>query len=130
MTLEERAALAAEKKSQGLCNCCQAVVAALADQTPLTAEQLHTAASGFAVGMGNMEASCGALVGAVLAAGLHLRDQGAVPYARRLSESFRSRCGAITCKELKGRDTGAVLCSCEDCVKNAVLAYGQVMGLE
>ena len=33
-------------------------------------------------------------------------------------------------RDLKGLTTGKELCSCADCVKNAVLAYGEVMGLE
>jgi hypothetical protein len=35
--------------------------------------------------------------------------------------------GAVICKELKGIETGKVLCACEDCVKNAVHAYETVM---
>jgi len=130
MDLNERANRAAELKQLGMCNCCQAVLTALSDQTDLTQSQLMAAGSGFAVGMGNMEATCGALVGAVIAAGLKLSGQGAVRYTRRLSDDFRSRCGATLCKELKGRDTGVPFCPCEDCVRNAVLSYASVIGIE
>lgn len=27
---------------------------------------------------------------------------------------------AVLCKDLKGRDTGTVICECDDCVRNAV----------
>ena len=33
---------------------------------------------------------------------------------------FESMCKATLCKDLKGRDTGIVLCECDDCVRNAV----------
>ena len=130
MTIEERAEYAANLKENGLCNCCQAVLTALQDQTGLQAETLMPLGSGFAVGMGNMEATCGALIGAVLAAGMKLGGQGTVRYARRLSDSFRERCGATICKELKGAGTGTVLCPCSDCVRNAVRCYGEIFGLE
>ena len=130
MTIEERAARAAKWKAGGLCNCCQAVALALADQGSLPEEALMAACSGFAVGMGNMEGTCGAVVGAAMTAGLHLGGKAAVRYARQISENFVGRSGALLCRDLKGLGTGQVLCPCEDCVKNAVLAYGEVMGLE
>ena len=43
-------------------NCSQAVTAALADQTGLSEEQLKSVAVGFCAGMGNMEATCGAVI--------------------------------------------------------------------
>ena len=35
---------------------------------------------------------------------------------------FKERCGATVCGDLKGVQTGVVLCPCPDCVRNAVLA--------
>ena len=66
---------AAMLRQQGY-NCCQAAAAALADQTTLTEEQLYQLASGFGLGMGNMEAACGALVGVGMIAGLHCGGRG------------------------------------------------------
>ncbi len=126
MTIEQRADEAVRYKQS--MNCCQAVLCALADQTGLSQEQLMALGSGFGVGMGNMEATCGALVGAAMAAGMRLQ-KGTVRYSRQLSERFRADCGATLCKDLKGRDTGKVLCACEDCVRNAVLAYGDIVGI-
>ena len=128
MTLEERAELGAELKKK--CNCCQAALLALADQTGLSEEQIMQLGSGFGSGMGNMEGTCGALVGAGMAAGFKLRQKSTTPYTRQISENFRDRCGAILCKDLKGRDTGTALCSCEDCVRNAVRAYGKIVGID
>ena len=127
MTIEQYAEESVRLKQN--MNCCQAVLCALADQTGFRQEQLLALGSGFGVGMGNMEATCGALVGAVMVAGLKLQT-GTIRYSRQLSERFRADCGATVCKELKGRDTGKVLCACDDCVKNAVLAYGDLVGLD
>ena len=130
MTIEERAELAAGWKQTGKGNCCQVVTLALADQTGLSEEQLWNVSSGFGVGMGNMEGTCGALVGAVMVAGLSREGKGVFGLARALSDSFYSRCGARTCKDLKQKVNGAPLCRCEDCVRNAVLAYGELAGLK
>ena len=54
---QDRAEFAAELKNHGGYNCCQAVVAALADETSLPKEQLTQIAAGFCAGMGNMEAT-------------------------------------------------------------------------
>jgi len=130
MTIEERAELAADWKKSGWYNCSQAVVLALDDQTNLSECQLGQAASGFAVGMGNMEGTCGSLIGAGMIAGLHCEGKNAVHFAKQISENFCKRSGAVICKELKGKETGKLLCSCENCVRNAILAYGEVMGLK
>lgn len=36
--------------------------------------------------------------------------------------------GATICKDLKGIENGAPLCPCPECVRNAVLALGEVLG--
>ena len=128
MTIEERSERAVALKNCG-CNCCQAVLAALRDQTGLSEEQALMLASGFGAGMGSMEGSCGALIGAVMAAGLHLQGAGASRSARKLSLAFKDACGAVACKDIKGVGTGQVLCSCDDCVRNAVKIYGRIMEL-
>ena len=40
--------------------------------------------------------------------------------AAALHKAFTEKCGALICKDLKGIDTGVVLCECDDCVRNAV----------
>lgn len=128
MTVEERAERAARLKNFCGRNCCQAVTEVLADETTLTVEQLSRLASGFAVGMGTMEATCGALIGASMAAGARL-GTGSVRQVKQISQCFKQLCGGATiCRELKGVGTGNVLCACDDCVRNAVRAYYSVMG--
>ncbi len=129
MEIKERQERAVTLKNGGGCNCCQAVVMALSDQTDLAPETLKLIAAGFGGGVGTMEATCGALVGAAMIAGLRTEGAATVRHTRQIAELFRQKCGAETCKELKGRDTGKVLSSCDDCVRNAVAAYAQVLGL-
>ena len=127
MDMEDRAEKAARLKRDYYYNCCQAVTAVLADETDLTGDQLNQISSGFAFGMGNMNATCGSLIGATMIAGLKSKGIGSVRIARQISEVFAQKTKAISCKDIKGRETGKVLCSCEDCVKNAVRAYCQVI---
>lgn len=126
MTIEERAARAVELKAG--CNCAQAVVLSYADKLPLEEETLRKLAAGYGGGMGCMEGTCGALVGAVMAAGMLTDGQGTGRYAREILLGFRERCGATICKDLKGIETGKVLCPCTECVRNAVLAAGAALG--
>ena len=128
MTIQETAQQAVALKHRG-CNCCQAVVGALAAETDLSEKQLLQLAAGFGAGMGTMEATCGALVGAGMIAGLKTKGSMTGRVTRQITETFRSLCGAVTCRDLKGISTGRVLCPCDECVYHAVLAYGKSMGL-
>ena len=129
MTIQERAEKAVNLKNREGYNCSQAVTAVLADQTGLTEEQLKQIAAGFCAGMGTMEATCGALIGAGMIAGLKTKGQGTLRCTRQLITAFKNRCGAVTCSELKSMKDGKPLCPCEDCVRNAVLVYGEILGL-
>ena len=126
MTIEERAARAVELKAG--CNCAQAVVLSYAGKLPFEEETLKKLAAGYGGGMGCMEGTCGALVGAVMVAGMLTDGQGTGRYAREILLGFRERCGATICKDLKGIETGKVLCPCTECVRNAVLAAGAALG--
>ncbi len=130
MTLQERAEKAVTLKNTGGYNCSQAVTAVLADETGLSGEQLKQISAGFCAGMGTMEATCGALIGAGMAAGMKTKGQGTLKYTRQMITEFKKRCGAVTCKDLKSMVDGKPLCPCEECVRNAVLVYGDVMGMQ
>ena len=114
MTIEERAELGAELKRK--CNCCQAALLALNDQTGLSDEQIMHLGSGFGSGMGNMEGTCGAIVGAGLVLGL---SGASTRQMRQVMNKFQERNGATQCKLLKGIGTGNVLRECSDCVADA-----------
>lgn len=128
MTINERAENAAQLKNSGQCNCCQAVAKVFADTVNVSEPDLQKLAAGFAAGMGCMEASCGALVGANMILGLRTEGNGTVKQSRELLAKFRQKCGAVTCKDLKGAGTGKVLCECDDCVRNAVRSLGEILG--
>ncbi len=129
MTIQERAEQAAALKASGRCNCAQAVTAVLADETPLSADQLNQITAGFCAGMGTMEATCGALIGAGIIAGLRAEGNGTLKITRQMITAFREKCGAVTCGDLKSKVDGKVLCPCEECVRNAVLICGDILGL-
>ena len=128
MTISERAEKAAELKLTGACNCCQAVTKVFADTVNVDEATLQKMSAGFAAGMGCMEATCGALVGANMILGLRTNGEGTVRQSRELLANFREKCGAVTCKDLKGVGTGKVLCECDNCVRNAVKALGEILG--
>lgn len=104
------------------CNCTQAVLMAFCDQLDIPENQLKAIASGFGAGMGCMESTCGALIGANMVLGMK-NDSGrpTVPMARDLLMQFKERCGGVTiCGDLKGIRSGKVVCECDDCIRNAV----------
>lgn len=128
MTIQERADIAANLKATGQCNCCQAVTKVLSDTVDVDEATLQKMSAGFAAGMGCTEATCGALVGANMILGLRTNGEGTVRKSRELLSKFKEKCGAVTCKDLKGIESGKVLCECADCVRNAVIALGEVSG--
>ena len=102
-------------------NCCQAVVAAYADDLKITPEMAKKLGAAFGLGMGCMEGNCGALCGAQIVLGLReYNGRPILPKARMVHEQFKAMCGDTICRKIKGIDTGKVLCSCDDCVRNAV----------
>ena len=63
-SMETRKHLAAEKKRCKTHNCAQAVVCTYCDLVGLPEETALDLASSFGTGMGNMQGTCGSLVGA------------------------------------------------------------------
>ena len=123
MTINERMNYAALRKKE--MNCCQAVLVAFADEAGRSEEDLLRLGSGFGSGMGTMEGTCGALVGAIMVSSLLSEKGAAMAASRAIMPRFKELCGATICHDLKGIDTGKVLCSCENCVRNAVRAAGE-----
>ena len=125
MTINERMDYAAWRKKA--MNCCQAVLVAFATELGRSEEELLRLGSGFGSGMGTMEGTCGALVGAIMVSSLLSEKGEAMTASRAIMPRFRELCGATICRDLKGIDTGKVLCSCENCVRNAVRAAGEAL---
>ena len=126
MTLDERTEYGARRKKE--MNCCQAVLVAFADKLGKNEDDLLRLGSGFGSGMATMEGTCGALVGAIMGSSLLSAEGEARNNSRAIMSRFKELCGGATiCRDLKGVETGKVLCSCEDCVRNAVRAAGEVL---
>ena len=104
-------------------NCCQAVLLAYADVLGRSESDLCTLGKCFGAGMGGMEGTCGALVGAEMVLSL---TGGNMMQAKALHRKFTELCGASLCKDLKGVETGKVLCPCDECVRNAVRALESI----
>ena len=130
MNIEEKAKLAQEAKLSGKLNCAQAVMVALKDDASIDEEALKNIGAGFCAGMGTMEATCGALIGANIILGMKTSGEATIRLSHGLIGEFKSMCGATTCHELKQMTDGKPLCPCDICVKNAVLAYGKILGLK
>ena len=124
MTLDERMEYAARRKKE--MNCCQAVLVAFADRLGKGEDELLRLGSGFGSGMATMEGTCGALVGAIMVSSLLSPDGEARNNSRTIMSRFKELCGATVCRDLKGIGTGKMLCCCEDCVRNAVRAAGDI----
>ena len=129
MTLDERMDYAAQRKKE--MNCCQAVLVAFADKLGKSEDDLLRLGSGFGSGMATMEGTCGALVGAIMFSSLLSPDGEARNNSRAIMSRFKELCGGATiCRDLKGIETGKMLCSCEDCVRNAVLSAGEALKIK
>ena len=111
---------AVELKHNGY-NCCQAVLCSFTDEVNLPEDTLKQMGASFGGGMGCLEATWGALCGAQMLLGLKTYEgKPIVGNAAKIHKEFTNVCGASICKELKGIETGKMLCACDDCVRNAV----------
>lgn len=109
-------------------NCAQAVLLAYKDILDLDEKTLKQLGSGFGIGMGNMEATCGALVAANMILGL--KNDGSMATIKKskvLSERFKELSKDTICKRLKGIDTGVVLTPCDDCIRNAIQSLDELL---
>lgn len=109
-------------------NCAQAVLLAYKDILDLDEKTLKQLGSGFGIGMGNMEATCGALVAANMILGL--KNDGSMATIKKskvLSERFKELSKDTICKRLKGIDTGVVLTTCDDCIRNAIQSLDELL---
>ena len=122
LTIEQKGELTCSLRGHG-CNCCQAVIMAFKDELGIPEQDIRKLGAAFGGGMATMEATCGALVGAGIALGLmKYEDKPIRSNAKQLITDFKEMSKATSCKDLKGIDTGVMLTSCEDCMKNAVKA--------
>lgn len=118
--MNERIEQAVEKKQNGY-NCSQAVVCCYCKELGMDEETLFALTQAFGAGMGTTEGSCGAISGAAAVVGLLNKDRSrSMKDIRMIMSAFKERNGSVLCKDLKGIETGKVLRSCDDCVRDAV----------
>ena len=118
--MESRKMLAAEKKRCNSHNCAQAVVCTYCGLVGLSEQTAMDIAGAYGTGMGNMEGTCGALVGAGMIVGLATRDRNlSRARMKEMMTKFQQRNGATQCRLLKGVGTGKPLRDCPDCVADA-----------
>ena len=118
--MDTRKNIAVEKLVRGTHNCAQAVICTYADLAGIDEETGRALGSSFGAGMGNMEGTCGALVGAGIVLGLIVKDRATARKGmRQIMTQFQEHNGATQCKLLKGVGTGAVLRECAGCVADA-----------
>ncbi len=123
----ERKEIAVDYKMHGH-NCCESVVKSFSDLIELDEDEIRKITSGFAIGMGCFTSTCGALIGANIVLGLLNNTNLRTPtLSAKLLNRFKELSGDVTCRVLKGIETGKVLCSCNDCVKNAVVALEEIL---
>ena len=119
-------------------NCAQAVVCAFKEELGIDEEILFKAAEGFGLGMGCMKGTCGAISGAVMAAGFKnstanfdgpKSKMDTYKLSKEIVNAFEAKNGATICGDLKGIETGTVLRSCPGCIEDAVDLVEKVLGL-
>lgn len=119
-------------------NCAQAVVCAFAEEIGMDKEELFCISEGFGFGAGTANGICGALTGAIMLAGLKNSDGNleapgtkgnTYKISKELTEKFVEKTGGLICRDLKGLDSGEVLCTCPNCIKAGVEVVQEVLGL-
>jgi hypothetical protein len=99
MNMETRKHIAAEKKRCNSHNCAQAVLHTYADMAGISEQEAMNIAGAFGGGMGNMEGTCGALVGA----GLVLVNQ-----SKNETRSYKCATGSFHVSHAAAKGTGDV----------------------
>ena len=94
-------------------NCAQSVACAFTDKTGMDEKTLFRITEGLGLGMGCMDATCGAISAAAVLSGLKCSTGHTL-------KAFLEKNGSLTCRELRGEDTGTPLRSCPGCIEDAV----------
>lgn len=109
-------------------NCAQAVACTYCDLVGTDEATMFKMTEAFGLGMGNMEGTCGAISGAIAIAGmknstanLENPDSKKDTYriGKEIMDRFAAKNSTVTCKMLKGKETGKVLRTCPECIKDA-----------
>lgn len=114
-----------EKHNEGY-NCAQAVACVYCEEFNISEQEAFRAMSSFGLGMGSM-GTCGAVSAMVYLSGLKVCDglmgdsttkASCYKIAKTMTNKFVEKNQSTECKVIKGVDTGKILCSCDDCMKD------------
>ncbi len=126
--MDTRKNIAAEKKRSGQYNCAQSIVSTYCDLMNMDETSVCALTRGFAAGMGNMQGTCGAIVGATMVlSAVYPNRVETVKHTALLMRLFEQRNHATQCYMLKGIDTGTPLRACPDCVADAAEILEQIL---
>ena len=127
MNINEKIEYALDLKMHQGYNCAQAVTCALKDEIDLDEIYLKEISSAFCAGMGNLKGTCGALIGVLMILGLKTKGLNTLKLSKDISDRFENLSGALVCKDLKSIKDDKPLCSCNNCIKNAIMAYYEIV---
>ncbi|KIR03921.1 hypothetical protein P261_02736 [Lachnospiraceae bacterium TWA4] len=120
MSAKSEQAIALRKSGM---NCAQSVACAFAEYVDVDQDTILAATQALGAGIGaTMEGTCGAITGATVILGLMGKEGTRAENMKKAGElvkKFKEQNGSVTCRELKGKDTGKVLRSCPDCIMDA-----------
>lgn len=126
MGKKQKKALEFHKKGY---NCAQAVACTFSEEFGIREEDAFRMAEAFGLGMGQMD-MCGAITGMLMVIGMENSIgnlQNGAPTkadtyrkAALYTKKFREKNGSSYCRDLKGAKSGIPLCSCDQCIADAV----------
>lgn len=117
-------------------NCAQAVACTYCDLVGMDEDTMFKLTEALGLGMGSMQGTCGAVTGACVLAGMkastgNLKTPNSkmksYQLSRELTNQFQEKNKSLVCKELKGVETGIILRSCPDCIKDAARLVEQIL---
>lgn len=125
--MESRKKIAVEAWKSGL-NCAQAVLLTYADIINVDKETLFKISEGFGSGISGLKRTCGALMGAVMIAGMINSDgdytnpktkKQTYELGQKIIKTFEEKYNTSSCFELKGFKDGKVILPCNLCIEEA-----------
>lgn len=125
--MESRKQTAVNKWKSGL-NCCQAVLLTYSDFFDIDEKTLFMFSEGFGSGVSGLRRTCGALLAAIIIAGLVNSDgdiknpktkHQTYEIGQNLIKEFEAKYTTSICNELKGISSGKVILPCNLCIEEA-----------
>jgi C_GCAxxG_C_C family probable redox protein len=117
-------------------NCAQSVACTYCDLVGVDESTMFKMTEALGLGMGGMSGTCGAVSGACVLAGmkrssgnLEHPDSKAASYqlSKEIVRQFEEQNHSSICRTLKGVDTGTVLRSCPDCIRDAAAIADKIL---